>query len=366
VDGFTVRKEVERVFVSLIPDTLYRRVVRSRGHVQGERTPQNPIRALLLRLVTAFHTAHKVGMKFFLTLCWSAAVVACLYPSGTSAREIVILNSNDIIPYNSCIDGIREALPGRALQLITIEQDLEKGREVLQKMKEPENVFVIAVGPQAAYVVSRAPQLFGRVFCMVLNPRKLLPPEADFSGVSLNIPPSLQIQTMKNVFPGRTRIGIFYSRQTNQALVNEYSEDAGRREMVIVGFPVDAASDVPAIMQSAQFDIDILLVVPDEVLNTTKVVAYLISEALRRKIPVVGYNRWFARNGAILSFIIDYQSVGRQTGTWVGKLLTRPAEDPATVKPPENINISIDLKTAQKLGIQIAPGMLDQADEVIR
>jgi ABC-type uncharacterized transport system substrate-binding protein len=262
------------------------------------------------------------------------------------AREIVILNSGDIIPYTSCIEGIREALPGFSLQLITIEQDLDKGSEVLQKLKNPAEVFVIAVGPQAAYIVSRAPQLYGRVFCMVLNPRKLLPGEAFFPGVSLNIPPRLQMQTINDVFPDRGRIGIFYNAQTNQELVDEYIAEARQRDLTVVGFPIAAASDVPARIKSERFDIDVLLFVPDEVLNTTKMVEYII--------------------GALLSFIIDYRSVGGQTAAWARTLLARPDEGPASVAPPEVIKISIDLKTARKLGIHIAPGMLERADEVIR
>ena len=106
--------------------------------------------------------------------------------------------------------------------------------------------------------------------------------------------------------------------------------------------------------------------IPDEQINSQKIVEYIIKEALRRKIPVVGYNSWFAKNGAILSFIIDYRDVGIQAGTMAMKLLKQGAAARVAIEAPARIRVSIDEKTAQKLGIQIAPGAIQQADEVIR
>ena len=68
--------------------------------------------------------------------------------------------------------------------------------------------------------------------------------------------------------------------------------------------------------------------IPDEQINSQKIVEYLIKESLRRKTPVVGYNSWFAKNGAILSFIIDYRDVGVQAGTMAMKLLKQGAACP--------------------------------------
>jgi ABC-type uncharacterized transport system substrate-binding protein len=47
-------------------------------------------------------------------------------------------------------------------------------------------------------------------------------------------------------------------------------------------------------------------------------------------------------------------------------LLKQGANTRVTVEAPARIRVSIDEKTAQKLGIQIAPGAIQQADEVIR
>lgn len=106
--------------------------------------------------------------------------------------------------------------------------------------------------------------------------------------------------------------------------------------------------------------------IPDELINSQKIVEYIIKESVRRTIPVVGYNSWFAKNGAILSFIIDYRDIGVQAAGMGIKILKEGRNTGTTVETPARIRISIDLKTAQKLGIQISPKVIQQAEEVIR
>jgi ABC-type uncharacterized transport system substrate-binding protein len=119
-------------------------------------------------------------------------------------------------------------------------------------------------------------------------------------------------------------------------------------------------------LESKDFTGDALLIIPDEQLGSTRIVEYIIKESLRKKIPVVGYNSWFAKNGAMLAFMVDYKAVGQQTTGLARALLAGKAGAAGGASPPARIRISIDAKTAEKLGVQLAPQALQQADEVIR
>ena len=85
---------------------------------------------------------------------------------------------------------------------------------------------------------------------------------------------------------------------------------------------------------------------------------------LRKKIPVIGYNSWFAKNGAVLAFAVDYRAIGQQAAALARTLLAGATA--AGISAPAKIKVSIDAKTAEKLGVQLAPAALRQADEVIR
>lgn len=300
-----------------------------------------------------------VGLWCLLSLCLAGAPTR-----AEAANDILILTSSDIIPYSDCITGIRNALTTHPLQVVNLGEDIERGREVLQEAVEDQPPLVIAVGPQAAFLLAKEPRISGRLFCMVLNPLRLFGGEALCPGVSLNIPPRLQLETVSRAFPGRKRVGIVYSPEKNQPVIDDFAEQARTLELPLLTFPVASASQLPEVLASERFAVDVLLVIPDDVLASTRIVQYLIEEALRRKIPVVGYNSWFAANGAVLSFMIDYEAIGVQTAGLAGQILA--GESVTGIAPPETIRISIDLKTAQKLGIDIATPVLTRAHEVKR
>ena len=42
------------------------------------------------------------------------------------------------------------------------------------------------------------------------------------------------------------------------------------------------------------------------------IVEYVIQQSIYKKVPVIGYNRFFYESGASLAFVIDYREVGIQ------------------------------------------------------
>jgi len=277
------------------------------------------------------------------------------------ATDAVILSSSDIIPFSKCIEGLKKSLSEYSLQIINIEEDLQKGRETLSQISPTSKKIIIAVGPQAAYVLSDRQPLELRIFCMVLNPVKLLRQKSLYPGVSLNIPPDFQLETIMEAFPDRKRIGVFYSKKSNQAIVDTLNKEAEKLGSVLVQFPIFSTNEIPAIINSNLFSIDVLLLIPDSIIKSTKIVKYIIKESLKRKIPAVGYNSWFAKNGAILSFLVNYTSVGTQTGRTAKKMILEGNAFDAEIAPPEKIAIRVDLATAKKLGIIISPKIIQRA-----
>lgn len=290
-----------------------------------------------------------------------------MFSSMAFSIDVFIMSSSDILPYSTCIEGIKGSLTEYSLQLLNIEEDLERGRKILLKIRKKNPKVIITVGPQAAFVLSKEQYFSPRIFCMILNPVKLLGQNRVYPGVSLNIPPHFQIEKIKDAFPEKKRVGIFFGPERNQATVEVFSQEGNKLGIEIVKFPISSAKDISAIINSKEFSIDVLLIIPDEQLGSTKIVEYVIKESLRRKVPVVGYNSWFAKNGALLSFVIDYRDVGMQTGKLAKKMLLEEGPLPDIgIVPPEKIKTSVDLKTAKKLGVKISPAIIQQAHEVIK
>jgi len=300
-------------------------------------------------------------------LLMCSVLVFCTAVRSALPADVAIISSSDILPYTTCREGIQEYLAEYTITATTINEDISKGREALEDIKREKPKVVIAIGPQAAFALAQEPALGNsRLFCMILNPQRVLAKAGLFSGVSLNIPPDMQMRTIKQAFANRKRVGIFYSKDPNQEIVDALTRAATAYDLVVVPLPIGSAQEIPGLLSSRETPFDVLLIIPDEKLGSTKIVEYLIKESLRRNLPVVGYNSWFAKNGAVLSFIIDYRGIGRQTGAIARRMLNGSLLDTVTVVPPEHVKISIDVKTAEKIGVAVSPDILKQADEVQR
>jgi len=289
-----------------------------------------------------------------------------VFCSRALSADVAVMVSSDIIPYNACLEGIKEKLIDHDLDTVTIGDDVEKGRELLQDVSRKNPKVIIAIGPQAAFILSQEQIPCHRFFCMILNPQRVLNKAGVFPGVSLNISPEFQVQTIKLAFPDRKRIGTFFSREINQATVDALAGAARRLELALVPLPIASAQEIPALLNAKEAEFDVLLIIPDDQLGSTKIVEYIIKETLRKKIPVVGYNSWFAKNGAVLSYIIDYKGVGIQTGGIVQGMLAGGTVGSGLIIPPERIKISLDVKTAEKIKVTLSPAIIKQADEVLR
>jgi putative ABC transport system substrate-binding protein len=83
------------------------------------------------------------------------------------------------------------------------------------------------------------------------------------------------------------------------------------------------------------------------------------------KIPAIYANREMVAAGGLMSYGTDLLDVFHQVGIYTGKILkgAKPAELP--VVQSTKFEFVLNLTTAKALGIEVPPGVLSIADEVI-
>ena len=91
----------------------------------------------------------------------------------------------------------------------------------------------------------------------------------------------------------------------------------------------------------------------------------LITLFTRHKLPTVFPNQYYVASGGLISYGIDIADQYRQAAGYIDRILrgARPADLP--VQAPTKFKLTINLKTAKALGLDVPPTLLARADEVI-
>ena len=284
-----------------------------------------------------------------------------------SSSEVIIIKSSEIIPYQKAIEGFKQNFPDGSYTEYSIEEDYsDTGKAIVARAVKKGGDLIVAVGPQAAYLMNTDSSSIPKVFTMVLDPEKFLGKEGLYPGVSLNIPLGLQLEQIQTGFPARKRVGVFYTQEQNQKTLDALLPRARGLGLSVMGIPILSPKEIPELLKSLQSQIDILWIIPDRTIDSEKILKYLLKSVLIKNIPVVGFNEWFAANGAILSFSIDYESIGRQTGVLAQQLLQTAPPPIMSVQEPQQVRTIINLKVAQKISVTVAEELMVQASEVIK
>jgi putative ABC transport system substrate-binding protein len=91
----------------------------------------------------------------------------------------------------------------------------------------------------------------------------------------------------------------------------------------------------------------------------------IIALAARYRLPAIYWSRFFATDGGLISYGIDYPDRFRQAAGYVDHILrgAKPADLP--VQAPTKYELVINLKTARAMGLDVSADLLSFANEVI-
>jgi putative ABC transport system substrate-binding protein len=90
----------------------------------------------------------------------------------------------------------------------------------------------------------------------------------------------------------------------------------------------------------------------------------IINIAIEKKLPL--FSCGWTHQGALISLALDLYQIGRRGGWYVGQILKGAKPHDLPIEVPLKYELTVNLTTANAIGVKIPPEVLQRADKVIR
>ena len=174
-----------------------------------------------------------------------------------------------------------------------------------------------------------------------------------------------RLELLKETLPNLSRLGILWNpdsvlARTRLTSMREAARAIGLTLVLVEARGLDALEQAFATMGE---QVQAFMLLADAVLFNYR--GQIAEMALKNRLPAASDIRDFAEAGFLLSYGVDLRDLFRRSAIFVDKIFkgAKPADLP--VEQPTKFEFVINLKTAKALGLEIPPGLLTRADEVI-
>jgi ABC-type uncharacterized transport system substrate-binding protein len=250
-----------------------------------------------------------------------------------------------------------ERLPGLAAELVQLDPDVIVAGSTIQAVavKQATDKIPIVVPALAD------PVLLG----FAENDAR---PPGNVTGVTPYVKglPAKQLELAREVVPRATRIGLLDDVTDPKAHPQRREiEAAGRAmELKIVPAEVRTSADIGSAYDALSASgVDVVVVEQSVMLLNAR--SQIAEIAAARILPTAYGYREHVEAGGLISYGVSLDWCFHRTAYYVDKILkgAKPSELP--LEFPTNLQLSINLKTAKALKLDIPRALLDRADEVI-
>jgi len=176
-----------------------------------------------------------------------------------------------------------------------------------------------------------------------------------------------RLEILREILPNLHKVVTFYDsgNEVASAAAKLGREAARKLNVEIVERPVASVEELRrALIALKKEDADAYYYTSDAMVTSQ---SRLINDTARsKKLPTMGYEQSLVAQGALVSYGVDYDEIGRVSSKYVYRVLTGTNPRDLPVESVSRIGLAVNLRTAQELSITIPQSLLLRADEVIQ
>ena len=290
----------------------------------------------------------------------TSIVAGTLAVGAAHGASVGILIEKSKSIYNAPVKGAKQVLGADVLEL-NMNGDAATGKAHCEKMKGEGVKVVIAVGKGAAVAASKGLGGTPVVFCMVMSPKKAGLTGGTVTGITLDVPMENQLKAFKSIIPGIKNLGVVYSSKLSPTFVKEMKSAAGSQGITLVEKKVAGDAEVPNAIRSLKGNVDGLYLPPDRTVAKHDAFQFIALFTFENNLPFMAPSDRFVKKGALIALMIDFEEVGKQAAQMAKKIAGGASVSSVPVEPPQTTILVLNQKTAQTIGINIPPALLQES-----
>ena len=254
--------------------------------------------------------------------------------------------------------------------------DIDRMRTFAKELIGLRSEVIVARATPATVALARETRTIPTVFAQVSDPvgdglvSSLARPSGNVTGFT-NVESSMSakwLQLLKEIVPSVARATCIFNPSTAPSggsfFLGPFEAAASSLGVEAITTLVQSASDIErAFGAAAREPGGGLIVMPDTFVASHR--ALVVGLAVRHRLPVVYPFTFWVPAGGLIAYGSDSSDLFRRAAAYVDRILkgAKPADLP--VQAPVKFELSINLKTATALGLEVPPMLLGRADEVI-
>lgn len=242
-----------------------------------------------------------------------------------------------------------------------------------QKMVDADVDLILSLTTPASQATKRvtADNHIPVVFAPITDPvstglvESLANPSGNLTGVTFGPQVGLRMEWLLRIDPSIKRVWIPYNSDDASpiAALAILEDNASALDVEYETVVARNPDEISAAIENIPDDIDAIFLLPDTV-NVSNVDQY-IQAALEKDLPLSVPSKPAVEQGALISYSMDFVEVGKQAGRLGAQILegAKPSDLPVEVS---EFFLTINLHTADTIGLDISTEILRQANDIFR
>jgi putative ABC transport system substrate-binding protein len=305
-------------------------------------------------------------------------VLAALFaavPLAAVAQNVAVITTDTLTSTQRSVSGEKSVVKAQNPQVVFHDFVLQPGtlqeQAVSDSIKTLKPKLILTVGSSATQFAKEKFADIPVVFCSVMYPviqgfvETFTRPGSNCTGASLSIPADIQFRYFKQIIPKLKTLGVLYTDNT-AALIPPSVVVARQMGLNLVAVKVSSEKELSTSLDSIAKIADGIWSVADPNLFNPQSTKFILVNALRKGIPLMGFSRNVVESGALFALDFDYKAIGRQAGDLANQVIKGARPQDLAVTTPDIIWFHYNEKTAQHMNITIPPELVTIAKEVYR